>query len=57
MPSALPAEAELSPVSVAPIFSVVLATAPLLIGATLTGDNLAVPGAADGSFNVTILYQ
>ena len=34
-----------------------VATAPLLIGATLTGDNLAVPGAADGSFNVTILYQ
>ena len=34
-----------------------VASAPLLIGATLTGDNLAVPGTADGSFNVTILYQ
>lgn len=29
----------------------------LLIGATLTGDNNAVPGAANGSFNVTIAYQ
>ena len=34
-----------------------VASAPLLIGATLTGDNLAVPGPANGSFNVTILYQ
>ncbi len=34
-----------------------VATAPLLIGATLTGDDLAVPGPANGSFNVTILYQ
>ena len=34
-----------------------VASAPLLIGATITGDNLAVPGAANGSFNVTILYQ
>ena len=34
-----------------------VASAPLLIGATITGDNLAVPGAANGSFDVTILYQ
>ena len=33
------------------------ATAILLIGATLTGDNTAVPGAANGSFNVTVSYQ
>ncbi len=32
-------------------------SATLLIGATLTGDNLAVAGAADGSFNVTVAYQ
>jgi hypothetical protein len=34
-----------------------VASATLLIGATLTGDNTAVPGAADGSFNVTVSYQ
>jgi hypothetical protein len=34
-----------------------VASATLLIGATLTGDNLAVAGAADGSFNVTVAYQ
>ena len=34
-----------------------VASATLLIGATLTGDNLAVDGAADGSFNVTVAYQ
>ncbi len=34
-----------------------VASAALLIGATITGDNLAVPGPANGSFNVTILYQ
>jgi len=34
-----------------------IASAPLLIGATITGDNLAVPGTANGSFDVTILYQ
>ncbi len=33
------------------------ASATLLIGATLTGNNLAVAGAADGSFNVTVAYQ
>ncbi len=33
------------------------ASVTLLIGATLTGDNTAVPGAADGSFNVTVAYQ
>ena len=32
-------------------------SATLLIGATLTGDNLAVDGAADGSFDVTVAYQ
>ncbi len=32
-------------------------SAALLIGATLTGDNTAVPGTADGSFIVTITYQ
>jgi len=34
-----------------------VASATLLVGATLTGDNTAVLGAADGSFNVTIVYQ
>lgn len=34
-----------------------VASAPLEIGATLTGDNNAVPGAANGSFRVTIAYQ
>ncbi len=32
-------------------------SATLFVGATLTGDNTAVPGAADGSFIVTITYQ
>lgn len=34
-----------------------VASTTLLIGATLTGDNTAVPGPADGSFVVTITYQ
>ncbi len=34
-----------------------VASATLLVGATLTGDNLAVAGAANGSFNVTVAYQ
>ncbi len=34
-----------------------VASAPLLIGATLTGDNLATPGNRDGTFNITIAYQ
>ena len=34
-----------------------VASATLLIGATLTGDNLAVAGVANGSFNVTVAYQ
>ncbi len=34
-----------------------VASATLLIGATLTGNNLAVAGAANGSFNVTVAYQ
>jgi hypothetical protein len=34
-----------------------LGTAALTIGATLLGDGLAVPGNADGSFDVTVLYQ
>ena len=33
-----------------------VASATLLIGATLTGDGLSVPGAANGSFNVTVTY-
>ena len=32
-------------------------SATLLIGATLTGDDFAVPGVSDGSFIVTITYQ
>jgi hypothetical protein len=32
-------------------------SATLLIGATLTGTGTAVPGAADGNFNVTVAYQ
>ena len=34
-----------------------VASATLLVGATLTGDNTAVPGAANGSFEVTVTYQ
>lgn len=34
-----------------------VASATLLVGATLTGDNNAVAGAADGSFVVTVTYQ
>ena len=34
-----------------------VASATLLVGATLTGDNLSVAGAANGSFNVTVSYQ
>ncbi len=34
-----------------------VANATLLIGATLSGDDLAEPGVADGSFNVTVSYQ
>ena len=33
------------------------ASATLLIGATLTGDNLATPGVRNGSFNITVAYQ
>ncbi len=33
------------------------ASATLKIGATLTGDNTATAGNADGSFNVTVVYQ
>ena len=32
-------------------------SATLLVGATLTGDNTAIPGAANGSFEVTVSYQ
>lgn len=41
----------------APYNTASVASATLLIGATLTGDNLAVVGTADGSFIVTITYQ
>lgn len=34
-----------------------VASATLLIGATIVGDGLAVAGAADGSFNITVSYQ
>ena len=34
-----------------------VASATLLIGATMTGDGLAVTGVANGSFNVTVSYQ
>ena len=34
-----------------------VASASLLIGATLTGDGTAVVGTADGSFNITVSYQ
>ncbi len=34
-----------------------VASATLLVGATLTGDGLAVAGIRNGSFNVTITYQ
>ena len=34
-----------------------VASATLLVGVTLTGDGSAVPGAADGSIDVTIFYQ
>lgn len=34
-----------------------VASATLLIGATLTGDGLAAVGVANGSFNVTVSYQ
>jgi len=34
-----------------------VASATLLIGATLTGDDAATPGNADGSFNITVAYQ
>jgi hypothetical protein len=33
------------------------ASATLKIGATLTGDNTATAGNADGSFDVTVVYQ
>ena len=41
----------------APHTPTAIASATLLIGATLTGDNLAVAGSADGSFIVTVTYQ
>ena len=34
-----------------------VASASLLVGVTLTGDGLAVPGAADGAITVTVSYQ
>ena len=34
-----------------------VASATLKIGATLTGDNTATAGNADGSFDVTVTYQ
>ncbi len=34
-----------------------VASASLLIGATMAADGFAVVGAADGSFNVTVTYQ
>lgn len=34
-----------------------VASATLLVGATLTGDGLAAAGAANGSFDVTVTYQ
>ena len=34
-----------------------VASASLLIGATMTGNGLAVTGVANGSFNVTVAYQ
>lgn len=34
-----------------------VASATLLVGASISGDGLAVVGAADGSFNVTVSYQ
>lgn len=34
-----------------------VASATLLVGATLTGDGTAVAGTADGSFAVTVFYQ
>ncbi len=34
-----------------------VASARLLVGATLTGDGTAVAGVADGSLDVTIIYQ
>ena len=46
-----------SPCQAAPHTPTAVASALLLIGATLTGDNAAVPGAADGSFIVTVTYQ
>jgi hypothetical protein len=41
----------------APHIPTAVASAILLIGATLTGDNLATPGPANGSFIVTVTYQ
>ena len=41
----------------APHTPTAVASAILLIGATLTGDNLATPGPANGSFIVTVTYQ
>ena len=34
-----------------------IASATLLVGATLTGDGTAVPGVVNGSFDVTVTYQ
>ena len=41
----------------APHTPTAVASATLFIGATLTGDNAAIPGPADGSFIVTVTYQ
>ena len=37
--------------------AIAVASATLKIGATLTGDNTATAGNADGSFDVTVTYQ
>ena len=35
----------------------IIGTATLLVGATLTGDDFAVPGTVNGSFDITVAYQ
>jgi len=41
----------------APYTPTSIASATLLVGATLTGDGNAVPGTVNGSFDVTVTYQ
>jgi len=41
----------------APYTPTSIASATLLVGATLTGDDNAVPGVFNGSFDVTVAYQ